>query len=119
MYRKANFTWRCHRDPIDTKKQVKIWACNAMAYNPKRESCVATGGADGTFVFWDVENHIKLKAFSAVGGAITACSFDRTGTMFAYAVGYDWSMGYAHNTPSYPVKLMIHPTTDEETYRAK
>lgn len=73
-----------------------------------------TAGADGTFHFWDRVKHQRLRPFPAVGGAITATGFSRDGAIFAYAVGYDWSMGYARNSPQYPTKLVLHPVADEE-----
>lgn len=75
---------------------------------------MATAGADGTFSFWEVKAHRRLKAFSAVGGAVTACAFDRTGDWFAYAVGYDWSKGFAHSKPECPTRLMLHPAAAAE-----
>lgn len=115
--RNVNFTWKCHRDVPDatnSSKVTKVWAVNAVAYHTKIENRVATGGSDGTFNFWDVKAHLRLKTFPSVGGAVTSCAFDRTGKWFAYAVGYDWAMGHAGNKPDYPTKLMLHPVPDAE-----
>ena len=30
---------------------------------------------------------------------ITSCDFNSTGTLFAYAVSYDWSKGHEHHNP--------------------
>jgi mRNA export factor len=43
-----------------------------------------------------------------VGGPISATAFNRNGSIFAYAVSYDWSRGYSHNTPNLPNKIMLH-----------
>ncbi|KAH8910295.1 WD40 repeat-like protein [Coniochaeta sp. PMI_546] len=116
----TNFTWRCHRDLPDASagnKVTKVWAVNAVACHTTIENRVATGGSDGTYNFWDVKSHLRLKTFPNVGGAITSCAFDRTGSWFAYAVGYDWAMGHAGNKPDYPTKLVLHPVGAEEMTR--
>ncbi|KAK2865371.1 hypothetical protein FQN49_003647 [Arthroderma sp. PD_2] len=77
------------------------------------ESNKSTAGSDGTFCFWDKDAHHRLKAFS-VGGAITSTSFNLDGSIFAYAVSYDWSKGYSHNTRDYPTKAVLHPVSDAE-----
>lgn len=74
----------------------------------------STSGSDGTFHFWDKDAKHRLKGYPEVGGAITSTAFNRNGNIFAYAVSYDWSKGYAHNTPQYPIKVMLHPVTGDE-----
>lgn len=46
--------------------------------------------------------------------AITTTAFNCDGSLFAYAVGYDWSKGHAANTPNYPNRLVLHSVTDED-----
>ena len=92
---------------------------NSVSHHPTREGLLATAGADGTFNFWDLEKKQRVKGFPSVGGAVTSCAFDRTGAWFAYAVGYDWSMGYRGNTADYPIGLSLHPVTDEEVNRER
>jgi len=53
-------------------------------------------------------------AFEAAPGPISATAFNRTGTIFAYAISYDWSKGHSGNTPGHPNKLMLHLCKDEE-----
>lgn len=81
------------------------------------ENRLATAGADGSYNFWDTGKHLRLKAFPPVGGAITSCAFDRTGKWFAYAVGYDWSMGHTGNKADYPIKICLHPLGADEMER--
>lgn len=109
-----NFTFRCHRDAPDPQKVVKIWTVRDVNFHPVHTTTFTTAGADGTFHFWDRVAHQRLRGFSPVGGAITATSFNRDGTIFAYAVGYEWSQGYAKNRPDYPIKLMLHPVDEAE-----
>jgi mRNA export factor len=49
-----------------------------------------------------------------VGGSITATTFNKTGNIYAYAVGYDWSKGFQGNNPQYPNKVMLHPVAADE-----
>lgn len=41
-------------------------------------------------------------------------AFNKTGSVFAYAVSYDWSKGYTGMTPDHPNKVMLHVTKDDE-----
>jgi mRNA export factor len=36
------------------------------------------------------------------------------GTVFCYAVSYDWSKGYQANQPTYPTKVMMHGVVNDE-----
>eukprot|EP00811_Abedinium_folium_P009580 NODE_18854_length_872_cov_5.417450.p2 GENE.NODE_18854_length_872_cov_5.417450~~NODE_18854_length_872_cov_5.417450.p2 ORF type:complete len:92 (+),score=19.11 NODE_18854_length_872_cov_5.417450:322-597(+) len=74
----------------------------------------ATGGGDGTFVFWDKENRQRLKQFSPCHYPITAGKFNTTGELFAYAVSYDWSKGHEGNHPSLPKGIYLHRVTELE-----
>lgn len=109
-----NFTFRCHRGLPDPTKVTKVYAVNDVQFHPVYHTSFSTAGADGAFNFWDRAAHARLKAFPEVGGAITTTAFNRDGTLFAYAVGYDWSRGYSSNTPQYPNKLMLHAVKDED-----
>lgn len=111
----VNFSFRCHRDQPNAQKIIKVWAVNDIRFHPTYPTTFSTAGADGKFHFWDRVKHQRLKGFpTSAGGSITATDFSRDGTMFAYAVGYDWSMGYSSNTTDYPNKLMLHRITEDE-----
>lgn len=56
----------------------------------------------------------RLKGYPNVGGTIPCTDFNRSGSIFAYAVSYDWSKGYSANTPQYPNKVMLHPIEGDE-----
>ncbi|KAK3379330.1 WD40-repeat-containing domain protein [Lasiosphaeria ovina] len=112
-----NLTWRCHRDaPVATgkNKEVKVFAVNDVTFHPTNNNLLATAGSDGTFTFWDIKAHSRIKQFPNVGGSITSVAFNRDASAFAYAVGYDWSKGYSHNSPDYPTKLMMHTVSPHE-----
>ena len=63
---------------------------NDIAFHPVHGT-LATVGSDGRFNFWDKDVRTKLKTSDQINQPITACSFDSTGKIFAYACSYDWS----------------------------
>lgn len=93
---------------------VKVWTVNDISIHPVYTRTISTAGADGTIHFWDLTGRKRLSGFPSTGGAVTATAFNRTGGIFAYAVGYDWSMGCGGNRPDYPIRVMLHPVTEDE-----
>ncbi|KAI1374617.1 WD40 repeat-like protein [Hypoxylon crocopeplum] len=140
---KINFTFRCHRDLPDARQTAKVWGVNDVQFHPVNHAVFATAGSDGTFHFWDRVAHSRLRGYPPVGSnsssgsgsgsgsnsnsmsdgisggvsgatAITSTAFNRDGTLFAYAAGYDWSMGFAKNSPALETRLVLHPVTAED-----
>ncbi|KAK6834842.1 WD40 repeat-like protein [Apiospora arundinis] len=101
----TNFTFRCHRSAPDYNKTTKVYAVNDVQFHPVHTATFVTAGSDGSFHFWDRVTHTP---------AITTTAFNRDGSLFAYAVGYDWSKGDAANLPDYPNRLVLHSVTDED-----
>jgi mRNA export factor len=92
-----------------------VYSVNAISFNPL--GTFSTAGSDGTFHFWDKDAKHRLKGYPYVGGPISATTFNRTGSIFAYAVSYDWSKGYSGNIPNSPenqIKVMLHPVGADE-----
>jgi len=90
-----------------------VYAVNAISFHPIHGT-FSTAGSDGTFHFWDGNAKHRLKGYPNVGGTISATGFNRQGSVFAYAVSYDWSQGFAKN-PQPPVnKVMLHGVQQEE-----
>lgn len=92
---------------------VNVHAVNDISFHPVHGT-FSTAGSDGTFHFWDKDAKHRLKGYPQVGGSITATTFNKTGSIFAYAISYDWSKGYQHNTQNYPIKVMLHPVNNDE-----
>ncbi|KXT11356.1 hypothetical protein AC579_9457 [Pseudocercospora musae] len=116
-----NFSFKCHRQtPPNDRNTSQVYAVNAISFHPVHGT-FSTAGSDGTFHFWDKDAKHRLKGYPEVGGTISATDFNRTGEIFAYAVSYDWSKGYAHNSPNLPNKIMLHPIGPDECqkYRKK
>jgi mRNA export factor len=55
-----------------------------------------------------------LTAFDNIGGPVVSSAYNHTGTIFAYAVSYDWSKGHSGMTPGYPNKVFLHACKDDE-----
>lgn len=107
-----NFSFKCHRDPPQGSV-TNVYAVNDISFHPQHGT-FSTAGSDGTFHFWDKDAKHRLKGYPNVGGSITATTFNKTGSIFAYAISYDWSKGYQGNTASYPNKVMLHPVQPDE-----
>jgi len=110
----SNFSFKCHRQMDPASRDLsKVYSVNAISFHPVHGT-FSTAGSDGTFHFWDKDAKHRLKGYPEVGGSISATAFNRNGNIFAYAVSYDWSKGYAHNIPNYPNKIMLHPVQGDE-----
>ncbi|KAJ7719380.1 WD40-repeat-containing domain protein [Mycena metata] len=112
-----NFSFKCHRrDSTPTTKDAAIvFAVNDISFHPVHGTFSTCGcGADGSIHFWDKDARNRLKTFDAAPGPISTTAFNRNGSIFAYAVSYDWSKGHSGMTPGHPNKLMLHACKDEE-----
>ncbi|KAK4162621.1 nucleoporin GLE2 [Cladorrhinum sp. PSN259] len=107
-----NFSFKCHRDQPQGSV-TNVYSVNDISFHPVHGT-FSTAGSDGTFHFWDKDAKHRLKGYPNVGGSITASTFNKSGSIFAYAISYDWSKGYQGNTSTYPNKVMLHPVQPEE-----
>lgn len=92
---------------------INCFSVNAISFHPIHGT-FSTAGSDGTFQFWDQDAHSRLKVYSSVGAPISATAFNNDGTIFSYAVSYDWSKGYAYNTPQHTNKIMLHTVAADD-----
>eukprot|EP00899_Mesostigma_viride_P024479 jgi/Mesvir1/5215/Mv15345-RA.1 len=102
-----NFTFKCHRDNND------IYSVNSLSFHPTHGT-FATTGSDGAYNFWDKDSKQRLKAFNRCNAPIPASCFNHDGSIFAYAVSYDWSKGaeaYNPNTPNQN-HILLHITQE-------
>ncbi|ROT35486.1 Poly(A)+ RNA export protein [Sodiomyces alkalinus F11] len=107
-----NFSFKCHRDP-PSGNVTSVYAVNDISFHPVHGT-FSTAGSDGSFHFWDKDAKHRLKGYPQVGCSITATKFNKTGSIFAYAVGYDWSKGFQSNSQQLPIKVMLHPVQQDE-----
>lgn len=126
---KFGFSFRCHRKAAtgsstssslrsSTMSESNVYTVNSIAFHPIYGT-FSTAGSDGTFCFWDKDARQRLKTFPAVNCTIPVTAFNKNGTIFAYALSYDWSQGYMANTPDYPIQIKLHATKDEEIKQKK
>ena len=103
-----NFTFKCHRDGAD------IYAVNSISFHPQFGTFVTTG-ADGAYNFWDKDSKQRLKAMQKCDQSIPCGAFNRDGSVYAYAVSYDWSHGYAgHNPATAKNHILLHAPQESE-----
>lgn len=109
-----NFSFKCHRHSVTTPRaESQVYSVNAISLHPVY-STLSTAGSDGTFHIWDTDAKHRLKGFGPVGSNITATAFNRNGSIFAYAMSYDWNKGHQQNSQQFPNIVKFHATSDEE-----
>ncbi|KAG0306521.1 hypothetical protein BGZ98_002201 [Dissophora globulifera] len=107
-----NFTFRCHREGGQTPRDdFTVYSVNCINWHPVFGS-FSTAGSDGQFAFWDRDARQKLKSFPKVGGPIASSCFNRSGTIFAYAISYEWNKGHAGAQQPIPNKIMLHSVNE-------
>lgn len=115
--KKDSFAFKCHREqknpPAVSKPTSVIYALNAISFHPVFGT-FSTAGSDGFFHNWDKDSRYRLRGSPSVGGTIPCTAFNRNGTIFAYAVSYDWSKGHQFNTQNYPNTVKLHAVAEEE-----
>lgn len=113
----SNFSFKCHRETSPNNKDVSnVYSVNAISFHPEHGT-FSTAGSDGTFHFWDGQAKHRLKGYPTTNQPITATAFNRQGTIFAYACGYDWSQGYQKNQQQGEgngTRVMLHGVVPEE-----
>ncbi|XP_048563770.1 protein RAE1-like [Triticum urartu] len=103
-----NFTFKCHREGSD------IFSVNSLNFHPVHHT-FATAGSDGGFNFWDKDSKQRLKAFSKCPSPITCSTFNQDGSIFAYAVCYDWSKGAEkHNPSTAKTNIFLHSVQESD-----
>uniref|UniRef100_A0A1D1Y7Y8 Rae1-like protein At1g80670 n=1 Tax=Anthurium amnicola TaxID=1678845 RepID=A0A1D1Y7Y8_9ARAE len=108
-----NFTFKCHREGND------IYSVNSLNFHPVHHT-FATAGSDGAFNFWDKDSKQRLKAFSRCNQPIPCSTFNHDGSIFAYAVCYDWSKGAEnHNPAAAKTYIYLHTPQQESEVKAK
>jgi len=80
-----DFIFRCHRD------DTEVYCVNDIAFHPT--GVFATCGSDGGCMWWNKDTRTNVKTFQKSSLPVTHCTWNADGTIFAYALGYDWSRG--------------------------
>ncbi|GAB2269528.1 Poly(A)+ RNA export protein rae1 [Dionaea muscipula] len=104
-----NFTFKCHREG-----NTEIFSVNSINFHPVYQT-FATAGSDGAFNFWDKDSKQRLKAMSRCSQPIPCSAFNNDGSIFAYAVCYDWSKGAENYNPqNAKPQIYLHLTQEAE-----
>jgi len=104
-----NFAFKCHRENAND-----LYAVNSIVFHPSYGT-FATAGSDGTYNFWDKDSKQRLKAFPKAAAPIPSGSFNSQGSVYAYAVSYDWSKGAdAYNPAAAKNTIFLHAVNDTE-----
>lgn len=120
------FAFKCHRSG------ELIYPVNAVDPHPLRDfqTVFATAGAEGSVCFWDREKRQRIRemkvtthqgpASAGVPVPVTDCRWSPDGTMFACALGYDWSKGGEYHDPAkMPPSFWLHSVIPDKDLRKK
>eukprot|EP00918_Siedleckia_nematoides_P094884 GHVU01208350.1.p1 GENE.GHVU01208350.1~~GHVU01208350.1.p1 ORF type:complete len:204 (+),score=11.81 GHVU01208350.1:271-882(+) len=94
-----------HRSSHHSTTQKKVYPVNSIDFHLGH--VFSTGGADGSIALWDKNERVKTFAFVNMKQPIVDVSFNQTGKLVAYAMGYDWHKGYQHGQQCVN-KVMVH-----------
>ncbi|KAG0306372.1 hypothetical protein BGZ98_002490 [Dissophora globulifera] len=109
-----NFSFKCHREGgTSVRDKATVYSVNCISWHPVHGS-FSTAGSDGSFAFWDKDSRQKLKSFPKAPAPISTSCFNLNGSIFAYAVSYDWNKGHSAAGTQNQNKIMLHAVTDEE-----
>ncbi|XP_034200563.1 protein RAE1-like isoform X2 [Prunus dulcis] len=78
-----------------------------------------TAGSDGSFNFWDKDSKQRLKAMSRCNQPIPCSTFNNDGSIFAYAVCYDWSKGAENHNPATAKNYIFFHLPQEAEVKSK
>lgn len=108
-----------HPLPRPARDGSDIFSVNSIEFHPQFGTFV-TAGSDGTYNFWDKDSKQRLKAmqkcqYGPDPAPIPCGAFNSDGSIYAYAVSYDWSRGFqAYNPAQMPAAIMLHATQEAE-----
>ncbi|KAF9439121.1 hypothetical protein BGZ76_011359 [Entomortierella beljakovae] len=107
-----NFSFKCHREGGETPRhKANVYSVNSINWHPVHGT-FTTAGADGSYAFWDKDSRQKLKSFPKVGSSISSTCYNRSGSIFAYAVSYDWNQGHTGATGQTQNRILLHSVND-------
>ena len=109
-----NTQYGTKRDTYD-----EINPINVMKFFPT--GTFMTAGADGVYIMWDKDQKSRLqKPNPAAHLPITAATFNSSGNILAYALGYDWGQGHEYfdpNNQQHKPQIMLHRLNEADYQR--
>lgn len=103
----SHFAFKCHRDGNNA------YAVNAISFHPIHGT-FSTAGSDGFIHFWDKDSKQRLESSASLGSPIPVTAFNRNGSLYAYALSYDWAKGHEHYQPGAKNSIMVHQIQDTD-----
>ncbi|CAA7270557.1 unnamed protein product [Cyclocybe aegerita] len=124
------YSFKAHRRSTTptSNDQAIVHCVNSIAFHPVHGT-FATGGSDGGVHFWDGEARVRVKTFDPYPTPVSSTAFNKDGSLFAYALSYDWHRGHAGaaltaatnstgsaepNRMVNQTKIMLHKCKEEE-----
>ncbi|XP_033248820.1 mRNA export factor-like [Drosophila miranda] len=108
----AGYKLECHRTYSLDGSSCDIYAVNDVRVHPIHGG-IATVGSDRKFNFWNKDKGSNTFKSAFMDQAITKCAISSDGMLFAYALGYDWSMGHEHCDQSLKPQIFFHPCLED------
>jgi mRNA export factor len=108
--------FRAHRNEVKNQPQQSyLYQVNGIGFNKKFPNYLYSVGSNSVTFFWDCVNKNKSAEFNYGGVQVTAADHSPCGRFFAYALGYDWSMGVWElpNVKSRPF-VCVHAVKENE-----
>eukprot|EP00992_Anisonema_acinus_P007236 TRINITY_DN293_c0_g1_i2.p1 TRINITY_DN293_c0_g1~~TRINITY_DN293_c0_g1_i2.p1 ORF type:complete len:345 (+),score=47.15 TRINITY_DN293_c0_g1_i2:74-1108(+) len=103
-----DYTFKCHRENGGSD----VYAVHGIAFH--HLGTFATFGSNGSFAFWDKDAKQRLRQFQNCDQSIPCGGFDSFGTLFAYAVSYDWSKGVEGYNSQKGNHILIHSVRESD-----
>eukprot|EP01012_Entosiphon_sulcatum_P047289 TRINITY_DN6411_c0_g1_i1.p1 TRINITY_DN6411_c0_g1~~TRINITY_DN6411_c0_g1_i1.p1 ORF type:complete len:380 (+),score=46.96 TRINITY_DN6411_c0_g1_i1:33-1142(+) len=105
----TNFSFKCHRE----NNGLDIFAVHEISFHPSLGTFVTCGG-NGGVSFWDKDSKQRLKQLDNCNQSIPHGRFNDDGTIYGYAVSYDWCKGVENYNPSLGNHILLHPVKQDE-----
>ena len=109
-----NFCFKAHCVPTPSKhNHYTMYQTNFVAVHPNNGTGV-TGGSDGTVRIWNLGgksqvHEVAARQFEGQAVPVSAGDLSPDGSVIAFGVSYDWSMGKDHAKPNSPCSVVLLP----------
>lgn len=90
--KEKNYVFIGHSKKTQNPQQTQMFNISSMGMTGRSEGFLFTAGADGILNLWDIVAKNKIDTIN-FGQPITCGKINRTGTILAFGLGYDWSKG--------------------------
>ena len=120
-----SFCFKCHRKEEKQNGQsvADVFSVNGFCFNKKHDTFYSFGG-NGEWVSWNKDTRAKYKSnaermvANQTAPPIVAGDQTEDASMFAYAIGYDWSQGMEGSKQrQFPNKLILRCPDQDETWK--